>query len=134
MEGGVALAVEEVDALLEAWRRGRCQSATGSSPVMREVKKMASQSLAMAELDGLVGEDELGPVGGGGGDDGPVDLVAGDELHGGLGGLGGGDVGAGDFGGVLAGEQRGVGAGDGHAGGSGLRKAVAMASWSQAGA
>ena len=46
--------------------------------------------------------------------------MAGDEFHGRLVGFGGGDVGSGDFGGILTGEQRGVGSSEGEAGGSGL--------------
>ncbi len=67
---------------------------------------------------GEAGKDEFRPGRGGVGEDGPVDGVAGDELHGRLVGLGGGDVHAGDSGGILAGEQGRIGAGEGEPGGS----------------
>ena len=115
----IALVVEEVDALVEV---GVVLLPVGDGVVGGDARggEDGVPELGEGELGRVVGEDERGPGGGGGGDDGPVDFVAGDELHGGLVGLGDGDVGAGDFGGILAGEQRGIGAGDAHAGGAGF--------------
>ncbi len=118
-EGVVSLVVEEVDALGEVSvvllpvGDGVFAGDAGS-------EEDGLPEVGEGELRGIVGEDEGGPGGGGSGDDGPVDGEAGDELHGRLVGPGHGHVGAGDFSGVLVSEERGVGAGDAHAGGVGF--------------
>jgi hypothetical protein len=91
------------------------QAATGSSPLMRVVSKIASQSLARADVGRIVGKDGRCPRRSGAGHDGPVDGVARNQFERGTVGLRDGAIGAADFSGIFIGKQRGIAAGDGQA-------------------
>jgi hypothetical protein len=119
VEGVEAAVVEEVDALLEGCAVG-VPGLDGVAGGDAGSGEDGVPQLAEGELGRIVGEDECGPRGCGGGEDGPVDFVAGDELECRLVGAGAGFAGAGDLGGVFGGEQSWVGAGDGEAGGAGF--------------
>ena len=118
-DGVVALVVEEVDPLSEI---GVVSLPVGDGVVACDAggEEDGLPKIVEGKFGRFVGEDERCPGGSGGGDDRPVDGEAGDELHGGLVGLGHGRVGSRDFVGILGGEQGGVGTGNAHACGVGF--------------
>ena len=75
---------------------------------MRVVEKIASQSLARAASGASLGNMAAAQAGVARADDGPVDLVARDELERGAIGLRDGAIGAADLIGILVREQRGI--------------------------
>ena len=89
--GAGALEVERVEALLVELVDARLEEGSVGAPVGHGVwsgdaggGEDSFPELGNGLVEGIVGEDELRPFGRGAGDDGPVDLMAGDRLHRGL--------------------------------------------------